>query len=164
MRIRFTKITDERHVLEVLRDDGSGESVACETRSYLLHDLLHYAVESEAEIAHGFWGLLAGGKTLTQMNDRTGKAMAAEAPGLLAIEQVVGALTDLTKGRAADEVVAAIRRFKVAQGEEAPAWITAELITRVQERMRALAGHWKATHYRRTMELAWPAPPTPRGH
>jgi hypothetical protein len=159
MRIRFTKITGERHELEVLRDDGSGEAVACETRSYLMHDLLHYAVESEAKIAHGFWGLLARGKTLAEMNDRTGKAMAAEAPGLLAIEQVVGALSDLTKGRPAHEVVDAIRRYEVALGQEAPAWLTEELIVRVQQRMKALAGHWKATRHRTTMELPWPAAP-----
>lgn len=43
--------------------------VACETRSYLVHDLLHYAVESEAGLSGGFWGNLARGKTLADMND-----------------------------------------------------------------------------------------------
>lgn len=48
MRIAFTKLTQDRHRLEIRREDGSTESVELETRSYLLHDLGHYAVEAEA--------------------------------------------------------------------------------------------------------------------
>jgi hypothetical protein len=159
MRIRFTKITDERHTLEVVRSDGRRESVACETRSYLMHDLLHFAVESEAGMARGFWGLLAAGKTLADMNDRSGKAMAAETPGLLVVEQVVGALSSVTKGRPTVDIVEGIRRYEASRGQEAPEWLTVDLIDRVREQMRRLVGHWKATDYRATMELAWPTGP-----
>ena len=58
VRLSFVKMTDERHALEVVRDDGRRERVECETRSYLMHDLLHFAVESEAG---GLWGRLAAG-------------------------------------------------------------------------------------------------------
>jgi hypothetical protein len=157
MRIRFTKLTDERHSLEIVRVDGSRECVECETRSYLMHDLLHYAVESEAELRHGFWGLLASGKTLADMNDRTGRAMAAEAPGLLVIEQVVGALSNVTKptARPSREILAMLRGYSVAQEREAPAWLTEALIDSVRQRMRALVGHWNATRYREHMDLPW---------
>ena len=82
MKIAFHKIDAERHAL-VIERGGRTERVECETRSYLVHDLLHYAVESEAGLDGGFWGHLARGKTLADMNDRTGKALAGQAPELL---------------------------------------------------------------------------------
>ena len=58
------------HRLEVFRDDGSCECVELETRSLLLHDLVHYAIEAQAEIRTGFYGLLASGTTLAALGDR----------------------------------------------------------------------------------------------
>ena len=156
MRIAFRRIDDSAHVLEVTRADGVTEAVACETRSYLLHDLLHYAVESEAGLSRGFWGSLAAGKTLGQMNDRSGAGMADGAGEMAAIERIVGAMHLTTKGRSSREVVLGVRRFYVSIGEEAPAWLTEALVDRVQERMRRLQGQWKATPRGGRMELSFP--------
>ena len=156
MRILLQKLSDERHVLQIIRADGSSEQVDCETRSYLNHDLLHYAVEAEAHLEGGFWGNLAKGKTLTQMNDRTGKAMQAEAPQMMAIEQVVGALAGIGKGGSAGAIFAAVHDAATSAGVAFPDWLTLELATAVQERMRGLVGHWKATPYGGSMALPWP--------
>jgi hypothetical protein len=59
LRIAFHKISGQRHALEIVRAGGRRERVECETRSYLTHDLLHYAVEAEACLQDGFWGRLA---------------------------------------------------------------------------------------------------------
>jgi hypothetical protein len=155
--LRFTKVSDDVHRLEVARADGRREAVTCETRSLLTHDLLHYAVETEAGLEDGFWGLLAKGKTLAEMNDRTGRSMSSEGPALLAIEQLVGALTSVTKGRASGDVVSGITRYLESQGSAVPGWLTVALVDAVGERMRGLLGRWKATPYGGTMELAWPA-------
>ena len=101
MRIAFRKLTDERHVLTIVRDDGAREAVECETRSYLTHDLLHYAVESEVGLAGGFWGTLAAGATLARVNDRTQPPPTAAPEELAVIEQIVGALSGTLKGRRA---------------------------------------------------------------
>lgn len=155
MRIAFRRIDDSAHVLEVTRADGVTEAVECETRSYLLHDLLHYAVESEAGLSQGFWGRLAAGKTLAQMNDRV--AGAADMAGEMgAIEQIVGALHGLTKGRSAQDVVSGVRRFNESIGVSTPTWLTDALIEAVQERMRRLQGRWQATPRGGRMELAFP--------
>lgn len=156
MRIVFRKISDERHTLEIVRSDGRREQVECETRSYLVHDLLHLAVENEAKVTGGFWGNLARGRTLADMNDRTGKAMAAEAPELAVIERLVGSLTGAVKGKPAAEMVAALRMYATALGSTNPAWLTEDLVVAVQERMRQLLGHWKATPYGGAMEIDWP--------
>ena len=174
LRISFRKINEERHVLEVTRADGPTESVECESRSYLLHDFLHFAVESEARLGGGFWGNLAAGKTLAQMNDRTGRTGTASppsgdtgtaspplGPGLVdvemgAIERIVGALHQTTKGRSSRDIVASVRRFYESIGEQAPAWLTEALLDGVQERMRRLQGAWRATPRGGRLELSFP--------
>ena len=156
MRILLRKLSDDRHVLQIIREDGRSEEVECETRSYLHHDLLHYAVEAEAHLDGGFWGNLANGKTLEHMNDRTGKAMQAEAPEMMAIEQVVGALSAIGKGGSAGAIFAAVHDAAKSAGVAFPEWRTLELASAVQERMRRLLGHWKATPYGESMALAWP--------
>jgi hypothetical protein len=152
MRVSFVKLTDERHALEIVRDDGRRERVECETRSYFLHDLLHFAVESEGGLTGGFWGRLAAGTTLAEMNDRT-RPVGPESPELLAIEQLVGALHGATKGREADELVAGMRRFAEALGQGLPDWLTEPFVVRVKERLRRLVGHWNATPYGGSMDL-----------
>ena len=153
MRIVFRKISDERHTLEIVRDDGRREQVECETRSYLLHDLLHLAVETEAHLTGGFWGNLAKGRTLADMNDRAGKALAAEAPEMAVIERLVGSLSGAVKGRSAVEMVEALTVHATALGSTNPSWLTVELVVAVQERMRRLMGRWKATPFGGTMDV-----------
>jgi hypothetical protein len=155
MRIVFRKVSHERHSLAIVRDDGQREEVECETRSMLVHDLLHLAVENEAKLNAGFWGNLAKGKTLADMNDRTGVAMAAEAPELMVIERLVGALSGAVKGRSAAEMVAALESYANALGTALPEWLTEELVLAVQVHMRHLMGRWKATPFGGEMEIEW---------
>ena len=149
------KLTDERHALEIVRDGGLRERVECETRSYLMHDLLHFAVESEAGLQGGFWGRLAAGTTLAELNDRTKPMGPPETDEMAAIEQLVGALHGATKGRPAEELVAGMRRFAEALDASIPDWLTEEFVTRVKERLRRLVGHWNATPYGGSMDLDW---------
>jgi hypothetical protein len=156
MRILIHKLSDERHVLALEREGGTGEQAECETRSLLLHDLLHYAVEAEAGLDQGFWGALARGRTLDDMNDRSGAAMAGELPQLMVIEQIVGALSSIAKGPSPDALATALHAYAGALGTRLPDWLTADFIARVRERMRSLTGHWKAIRFGETMELTWP--------
>jgi hypothetical protein len=157
VKILLRKISDQRHELTIVREGGPRESVTCETRSLFLHDLLHYAVESTALIDGGFWGSLSRGRTLAEMNDRTGGAFSpTEAAEMAAVEQLVGALHGAAKGLAAAEVVAGIRRYAAALATAAPPWLTEPLVEAVQERLRGLVGAWRATPYGGTLELAWP--------
>lgn len=154
MRVRFHKLSDERHALEIVRDDGTRERVECETRSYLFHDFLHFAVETEAGLTAGFWGTLAAGTTLAVMNDRT---MPASTPEMARIEQVVGMLSGLAKGRSADDLYAALRSYESAQGDALSPWVTRAFVGGVEERLRRLTGHYRATPYGQAMELEFPS-------
>jgi hypothetical protein len=156
MRIAFRKISDDRHALAILRAGGARDEVEQETRSTLVHDLLHFAVESEARVQGGFWGTLARGVTLARMNDRMGSGLdERDAEEMAAIEQVVGALSGAVKGRSAAEMAAGMRRFAAALGKTMPDWLTEPFIAAVQERMRHLLGHWRATPFGGEMTLDW---------
>lgn len=167
MRIVFRRQSDQHHALTI-EVAGRTESMRCETRSYLLHDLLHYAVESEAALASGFWGALAAGRSLAELAERA-KAVAdlakldpAARPAggdgdLLMIEKVVGVMHGATKGVAAGELFAGVQRYGAASGTVWPAWLTLPFIEAVIERMRHLRGRWAATPFGEAMVLEWPA-------
>src|SRR5262245_27424857 len=98
MRILLRKISDSKHRLEIVRDDGSRESVELASRSFLLHDFLHYAVETRAGLKASFWGMLAAGKTLADVHEAMAGADAAARAELMRgeaaiTEAVAGVLT-----------------------------------------------------------------------
>ena len=149
MRIVLTKLTDERHRLELVRADGTREAAELETRSTLLHDLVHYAVEAEGAFARGFFGSFASGKTLAELSG----AMTSAAPDdaeLALVERLVGPLQSLWKG-ALDPA-----RYVEHAAVAAPGIVDAAFVARVLARLRSLVGRWRATPYRAAMELEWP--------
>jgi hypothetical protein len=153
MRVFLHKLSDERHTLEIVRASGEREQVECESRSLLVHDFIHLAVEEEAHLTNGFWGKLAEGKTLTEMNDRASPPNDA---AMMEIERVVGALSMAAKGAPPSEVVAALEAYSTALGVGLPVWLTEPFVASVQARLRRLRGEWNATPCGCTMELAWP--------
>lgn len=48
-----------------------------------------------------------------------------------------------------------LRAYEASGGFEVPAWVDEVFIAAVQERMRHLMGHWKATPHGGVMELRW---------
>ncbi len=155
MRIELRKISDESHALSIVRAEGQRESVPCETRSTLVHDLLHFAAEKEAGVDSGFWGTLAAGHTLADMNDRTGVALGAAGPDVMAVERIVGPLSAALKGVAPAELVARLRDYLAQTGTPSPVWLTESFVTGVQERMRHLLGQWRAVRLGEAMSLDW---------
>jgi hypothetical protein len=153
MRIAFTRLTEQRHRLEICRADGSAEAVELETRSVLLHDLVHYAVEVEAGIEDGFWGLLAHGTTMAALSE--GTMSAPPSAGIALAERLVGPMQSVWQGRFDPALY--VERFRPV----APGIVDAGFVDRVRDRLRALWGHWRATPFRSVMELTWP-PSGPR--
>jgi hypothetical protein len=165
MRIRLTKISDAEHTLEFVRHDGMSERLTLASRSFLWHDLLHYAVETNAGLYQSFWGRLAGGKTLADLHDAIDDSMSAGAGAArvgasqaAATEAVVGVLTDVVRQRATPgAAIAGLTRLFEAQKRELPIWFSAEFVARVREHMRKLMGQWRAVPYGGDMQLVFPA-------
>jgi hypothetical protein len=111
------------------------------SRSFLRHDLAHWAVEHELGLARGVWGCVAGGASLT------GDGLDGEDMALA--ETVSGPMQTLMRTEAGpDEIEQVLRR--VAPDHRDP-----ETARRLHERIRALRGHWKATPYGADMVLTW---------
>jgi hypothetical protein len=156
MRVLLTRLTERTHRFEAIRADGSRESAELETRSVLLHDLVHYAVEAEAGISDGFFGRLAAGTTLAQLKQAPYSGDEADA-GLGRAESLVGPMQSLHQGRGTREQV--LERGRARH----PEVVTAEFVDGVLERLRRLVGHWRATPFGASMELRWPPVDTRAG-
>jgi len=157
MLIRLTRLTNERYRLEFVRDDGTHETRELETRSTLLHDLVHYAVETEAGLNASFYGRLARGETYEALT--AGPPLDAEP---LQTELVVVRIQGIAKNDTWSTVepesfVESIAAGFRAVGNEPPAWLTGDLIVRVRERLRRVQGQWRATPFHQTLALEFPA-------
>jgi hypothetical protein len=150
LTLRFTRLSPTHHRLEILRSNGPSESADLETKSFLFHDLLHFAVETEARLANSFFGSLAAGKSYAEL----GANDAPLAGELLTTERIVGPLTSLVQGRTdVASFRAGFANMYEALGEPVPAFVTEAFVAAVAARYRALAGQWKATPFGQAMEL-----------
>jgi hypothetical protein len=157
MRIALTKVSDDAHRLALTHDDGWHESVELASRSFLWHDFLHYAVETNAGLRQSFWGLLASGKTLAELHDAMGDCARPAAEAMIT-EAVVGVMTNVVRQDIPpDAAIEGLGRLFEAQGRDMPVWFTAVFVERVCEHMRRLMGEWRALPYGREMQLAFPA-------
>jgi hypothetical protein len=126
----------------VERADGTIESVELDSRSFLRHDLAHFAVEFELGLSEGVWGSVARGGTLSGGGlDGDDMALAETVSGPMQIMMRTSA--------AATEIYDVLCRVAPGNG-------SMDLAERLHARLRALAGHWAATPYGGEMELMWP--------
>ena len=155
--LRFTRVSPTDHRFEYRRPDGTGEAITMDTRSYLFHDLLHFAAESEAGLRGAFYGLLAKVGGYEELRVAGGMALGGE---IAITERVVGALTGALAAAELDAAgfVERVTEFLEHYEERSPRWLTGEFVLAVKERMRRLEGQWKATPFGQTMELEFPLP------
>ena len=123
-----------------------------ETRSLLVHDLAHFAVESEAGLQYGFYGRLARAGSYAEVSGMDDAG--------LGVERVVVMFQGAAKTEAdADEVWRRLRGAFEAMGEAPPAWLDEPMTGRILTRLRGLLGQWRATPFGRTMELEFQVRP-----
>ena len=150
--VRFTRTSPTQHRLDIMPPSGRRESRTLETRSCLVHDLVHFAVETEARLTGSFYAILARGTPYATLTDATaGVGYGAE---LWMTERVVGALQGALKTEFEPaKFVAFFAAAQESMGEASPAWLTVDLVARVQSRLRQLLGAWRATKFGEAMEL-----------
>jgi hypothetical protein len=157
MLIRFTRLSNERHRFEIERVDGTQETHELETRSSLLHDLAHFAVEVEARLQDSFYGRLARGLSYRELTTTTPDTPEAQQTEVVVV-QVQNTFREgdeslgTTPQAAAQRIAAGFRSMQA----EPPDWLTGELIERVRERLRQVQGQWRATPFHQAMQLQFP--------
>ncbi|MCA8963352.1 MAG: hypothetical protein KDC48_00620 [Planctomycetes bacterium] len=140
--------------MQLRRADGSCESFELETRSCLLHDLVHFAVESEAGLRASFYGRLARGASYESL--AAVDIAAADSGELAQVEQVVGPLqSGWRRGADPSAVFDRMRSYFAELGQTGPAWLDEGLVQRVWSRLRQLEGHWRATPFGEVMQLTF---------
>jgi hypothetical protein len=157
MQIALRKISDLRHRLGIIRNDGSREVVELNSRSFLIHDFLHYAVETRAGLEASFWGMLASGRSFKDVHESFVMVRPADRVALLQseaaiTEAVVGALTGVVQQRDreradAEAAIAGLTHLFEAQERPLPAWLTVTFVDGVREHMRRLRGEWRAVPF-----------------
>src|SRR5262245_37975331 len=146
LRIKITKRTDGGYVIACTRPDGSvtwqkGRSAAF----FPVHDLTHYAVETELNHKRGFFGLLAEGWDFTDFSSDwpRGRIPADAEPaelivGLLDTERNGGGGTDGAPMTAADLNAAAARFLEQLGIKQVPAAqvvnLTDDQLARIRQR------------------------------
>lgn len=134
MRIELTGLDPRTHRFAIFRDDGSTESAVLETRSFLVHDLTHYAVESVLKLDAGFYGLLAAGTKMAELNDREKKW--PEGTQIARAESIVGPMQSHLTGK----------HFVM------PDW---PFIGEVEALYRKVWGQWRGTKFGTPCVLQW---------
>jgi hypothetical protein len=155
LTLRFTRISPTHHRFEYHREDGTGEAVEMETGSLLVHDLIHYAVESEANLKGSFYGILEKIGGYEELSVAGGAALGGE---VAITERVVGALTGALGEEDLDDKAFAeqVAEYLSVYDERSPRWFTPAFIRAVRERMRSLTGRWRATPFGQSLELIFP--------
>jgi hypothetical protein len=156
--VRLVRTSPTHHRLELSLGDRV-ESRELETRSCLLHDLVHFALESEAGLCNGFYGHLARGVRYDALaHDRQRDGALRDLDELLLVERVVGPLQSAWKSGRLDPAafVATFAGYQRALGEACPAWLDEDLVARASARLRQLDGQWRSTRFGAPMELRFP--------
>lgn len=124
-----------------------------------LHDLTHYAVETELGIADAFYGLIASGWSIT---DTEGKSDRGPLPlNALFVEAVVGTLdSERASGSrwTAAEFNESLAILMSRNGRVAPRQLTGDDLARVRRRRSELFDQWQALPAGETLHLEFPAP------
>lgn len=124
-----------------------------ETKSFLFHDLLHFAVETEAQLKHSFYGLLDIGKSYATMSETKMEDQPPQSE-IAITERIIGPLTGAIKQDIdLNEFISLLANLFRATGETLPEWLTSAFIERIQERMRKLMGEWNALPFGQGMTL-----------
>ena len=128
MQLWFAPHDPRQHRLQIARAPHAPVDTLLETRSLLLHDLTHFALESHQGWEHGFYGALAAG--LDPADLREGRVSAELWARMLEVEEPVVRLQG------------AFQRGE----EDHPAFPL----------LRALVGAWSKTRQGQALALTWP--------
>jgi hypothetical protein len=157
--IEFAKQKDGSAVLRCTRGDGSVSWQKQEGKHaafFPLHDLTHYAVETELGFRRGFYGLIAEG---WEIAETTGKTARGPLPNeTLEVEYLVSAFSAERAGgtaTTATEFNDLAATFARANEMPEPRKLSDEELGRVRSRFDDLAMRWRSLAPGSTLEFAF---------
>ena len=157
LTIRLTRKHDGAVVFDLRRRDGTStwqKRTGPTARFFAVHDLTHYAVETELGFRRAFYGLVAEGWDLTDFGHPWPRGPLPDEA--LPAEVIVGCFD---RARAAHEALSAQACNTAASlyfanaGRASPVAVTDAELARVQTRLSELVWQWRALPEGETMEL-----------
>lgn len=147
-------------MLRCTREDGTTtwqKQEGANAAFFPLHDLTHYAVETELGIRDAFYGLVAQG---WEIEETTGKSPRGALPEIaLFVENVVGTL-DTERGSGsrwtAAEFNDSCARFAANGGRAAPRPLTDDELSLIRKRRAELFAQWSAVPVGQSLDLYFP--------
>ena len=144
--LAFEKLGAREHVLSYRRGDGTGERLTLETRTFLLHDLAHFAVEQAFARPDGVYGRLARGSDY--------EGLTSPSPGGMDVEHVVVRLqTSWRKEQLCEDFVRLFTAPVHAANYAPAAWVDEQGLRASWDLLRQTFGKWRATPFGGEMRL-----------
>ncbi len=150
LQIEFKKISAERASLRCRRPDGSATWSRVQA-FFPLHDLTHFAVESELGLRQGFFGLIASGWDLSDFT-QPGVAARLPAEGIV-VENIVGTVERLGEELTAADFAGALADSLAGQNLPPYRTLGDEELKRIREKRAALIAQWRALPVGETLRL-----------
>jgi hypothetical protein len=94
LTIQAIKLSPFKFKYLVEREDGSGEEIELDTKTYFLHDVCHFVIEKRLCYHKGFWGMLADGFAFSALFGKDNP----QTSELRFIEQIVGPIQSVYMG------------------------------------------------------------------
>jgi hypothetical protein len=154
VRVQITKKTDGSGVLRCVRADGSAtwqKQTDRHAAYFSLHDLTHFAVETELGYRSGFFGLIAEG---WEIEDTTGKGARGPLPPEAGeVEMLVGVFSAERAGGA----IWTVDEFNECAAMSGVRKLSADEIARVKKKRSQLFQQWAAVEPGAALELQFTA-------
>jgi hypothetical protein len=153
MKIRFTRREEDDHIIHCTREDGSITWMHISS-FFVIHDLCHYALETQLHLKRAFFGMLASGTDISEFekpkNERniilTGEAILAEhIVNLLAIESDQGKIENWK-----DQLRSSLSG---EQENEIPEDLTESMMEKIRNARNELLEKWKELEKGDTLNL-----------
>jgi hypothetical protein len=161
LTIRLSRRPDGAVLFELQRADGTRtwqKRTGATADFFAVHDLTHYAVETELGFARAFYGLVAEGWELADFG--TPWPRGPLPPDALPAEVIVGCFDTARAAHmplTAADCNASVASYFGNAGMGAPPPVADEALRRVQDRLSDLVWRWHALPAGEMLELPFPA-------
>lgn len=157
LTIRLTRKHDGAVVFDLRRNDGTStwqKRSGPTARFFAVHDLTHYAVETELGFRRAFYGLVAEGWDLSDFGHPWPRGPLPDEA--LPAEVIVGCFDRARATRellSAEDCNSAAASYFTNAGRSSPVAVTDDDLARVRTRLSELVWQWNALPDGDTMEL-----------
>lgn len=159
MKLHYVKIHPDRYRLECLRKDGSATSAELEMRGFLKHDLMHFVVESRAQLSDSFYGPIARGMNLEELSSKAMKEKGPPSPSQgegQSTEIIVSTLQGITgEDEDMEERVKKVSEYLTLLGVATPGYFTKVFCAEAVAEHHVLMKRWNDLQIGSAIELDW---------